>query len=103
MYAIISHDGRQYKVQEGQQLDIDYRDVSKGDELRFDRVLAVSDDVGLKLGAPTVEGASVTAEVLGVKLGDKLTIQKLRRRKNMRRRTGYRQIHTQVQIKKIEV
>jgi len=102
MYAIIADGGRQYRVEEGQELDVDYRDASKGDELRFERVLAVSDDTGLKLGSPAVTGASVHAEVLGVQLGEKLTIQKLRRRKNSRRKTGHRQMHTRVRIKKIE-
>ena len=46
MYAIISDGGRQYKVTEGQQLDVDYREASKGDEITFDRVLAVSGDEG---------------------------------------------------------
>lgn len=101
MYAIIEDGGRQYKVEEGQQLEIDYRDVPKGEKIEFDKVLAVSDDGGLKTGKPSVEGASVSAEVLGVKMGEKLTVQKLRRRKNSRRRTGHRQMHTMVKIEKI--
>ena len=101
MYAIIVDGGRQYRVEEGQELDVDYRDLRKGDELRFERVLAVTGDEGLKLGMPVVDGASVTAEVLGVEFGEKLTIQKLRRRKNFRRRTGHRQMHTRVRISKI--
>lgn len=102
MYAIIKDGGQQHKVEEGQTLDIDYRDLAKGDELKFDSVLAVSGDEGLKLGSPTVDGASVTAEVLGVKQGDKLTVLKFRRRKNSRRKNGHRQLYTSVQIKKIE-
>ncbi len=102
MYAIIADGGRQYKVEEGQQLDMDYRDVKKGDEITFERVLAVSGDDGLKLGKPTVDGAKVTAEVVGVRQGEKLIVQKLRRRKNSRRKTGHRQLHTQVRISKIE-
>ena len=102
MYAIIKDGGRQHKIEEGQQLKIDYRDVSKGDSITFDQVLAVSGDDGLKLGKPTVDGASVTAEVLGATLGDKLVIQKFRRRKNSRRKTGHRQMYTCVKINKIE-
>lgn len=102
MYAIISDGGRQYKVEEGQQLEIDYRDIAKGETLRFDRVLAVSGDDGVKLGSPTVNGAAVTAEVLGVEMGEKLTIQKFRRRKNSRRKTGHRQMYTSVRIGKID-
>lgn len=103
MYAIIADGGRQYKVQEGQELDIDYRDVSKGDEIQFPRVLAVSDEAegGLQIGKPVVEGATVTAEVVGVRFGKKLTVQKLRRRKNSRRKTGHRQMYTQIRVSKI--
>lgn len=102
MYAIIVDGGRQYKVEEGQELDVDYRDAAKGDALQFDRVLAVSGEEGLKLGTPVVDGASVSAEVLGVNQGAKLVVQKLRRRKNSRRKTGHRQLYTRVKIAKIE-
>jgi large subunit ribosomal protein L21 len=102
MYAIIVDSGRQYKVQEGQELQIDYRAQSTtGDELTFDKVLAVSGDDGTQLGEPTVEGAAVTAEVLGVDQGKKLVVQKFRRRKNSRTRTGHRQLYTKVRINKI--
>jgi large subunit ribosomal protein L21 len=103
MYAIVSDSGRQFKVEEGQELDVDYREISAGESLTFDRVLAVGGDEGLRLGAPTVEGASVTAEVVGVKLGEKLVVQKLRRRKNSRRKTGHRQMYTRVRVNKIAV
>ena len=102
MYAIISDSGKQFKVEEGQELDIDFRDAAKGEELKFDRVLAVSGEDGLKLGSPTVDGASVSAEVLGVQQGEKLVVQKIRRRKNSRRKTGHRQMYTRVRIGKIE-
>lgn len=101
MYAIIADSGRQYRVEEGQRLDIDYRELAAGDELQFDRVLAVSGDDGLKLGKPVVDGASVTAQVVGVTQGKKLSVQKFRRRKDSRRRTGHRQMYTTVQISKI--
>ena len=101
MYAIIEDGGRQYKVEEGQQLAIDYRDVAKGEKIEFGKVLAISDDSGLRTGKPTVEGASVSAEVLGVQLDKKLTVQKLRRRKNSRRKTGHRQMNMMVKIEKI--
>jgi large subunit ribosomal protein L21 len=101
MYAIIADGGRQLKVEEGQELEVDYRDVPTGDEVRFEHVLAVRDDKGLALGRPQIAGASVTAEVIGVGQGPKLVVQKFRRRKNSRRRTGHRQIHTHVRINKI--
>jgi len=101
MYAIIADGGHQYKVEEGQELDLDYRDVAKGSQLTFDRVLAVSAEGGLKLGAPTISGASVQVEVVGVQMGEKVSIQKFRRRKNFRRRTGHRQMYTRVKVSKI--
>lgn len=101
MYAIIVDGGRQYKVTEGQELVIDYRDASSGDALKFDKVVAFSNGSSLKLGEPTLGGANVTAKVLGVLQGPKLTIQKFRRRKTYRRKTGHRQLYTKVQIEKI--
>jgi large subunit ribosomal protein L21 len=101
MYAIISEDGHQFKVEEGQEVDIDYRDLSVGDQVVFHRVLACQDDNGLKVGQPVIEGASVTAEVLSVTQGPKLVVQKTRRRKGYRRRTGHRQLYTRVKISKI--
>jgi len=102
MYAIIGDGGRQYKVEEGQELNVDFRDLHVGDEVKFDRVLAISSGETLSLGKPTVDGASVTAEVIGVKQSEKLTVQKFRRRKNSRRKTGHRQLHTRVRIGKIQ-
>lgn len=100
MYAIIVDGGRQYKVTEGQELVIDYRDASSGDPLEFGHVIAYSNGSSLDLGAP-IAGAKVTAKVLGVSQGPKLTVQKFRRRKTFRRKTGHRQLFTKVQIEKI--
>ena len=104
MYAIFVDGGRQFKVEEGHQLNIDYRgDLSEGDELTFDRILAIGGEEELKLGRPTVDGASVIATVLGPVKGEKLIVQKLRRRKNSRRKTGHRSIYTRVEISRIAV
>lgn len=101
MYAIIVDSGRQFKVEEGQELEVDYRDDSRGTEIKFEKVLAISDDDGFHLGKPALDGASVTAEVLGPSQGPKLVVQKLRRRKNSRRKTGHRQLYTRIRIGKI--
>jgi large subunit ribosomal protein L21 len=102
MYAIIVEDGRQYRVEKDQILDIDFRESAvENDSLVFDRVLAVNTGSGLKLGRPTVEGASVQAKVISVQKGDKIYIQKFRRRKNYDRRTGHRQLYTRVKIESI--
>jgi large subunit ribosomal protein L21 len=103
MYAIICDGGRQYKVTEGLLLDIDFRDAAEtGDAIEFDRVLAVGGENGLKLGQPTVAGAKVQAEVVGLEQGPKLFVQKFRRRKNYDVRTGHRQKFTRVMIKSIQ-
>jgi large subunit ribosomal protein L21 len=102
MYAIIVDGGRQYKVQPGQRLDIDLRqDVGAGDTLEFANVLAIGGDEGLKIGSPSITGAKVTATVIGTEKGDKVYIQKFRRRKNYQRRTGHRQQYTRVEIAEI--
>ncbi|GIW93365.1 MAG: 50S ribosomal protein L21 [Pirellulaceae bacterium] len=103
MYAIIADGGRQYKVEEGQELVVDYREVPQGSQLRFEQVLAVADEQGLHLGRPTLPGAAVVADVLGAHFGEKIYIQKFRRRKNYRRRTGHRQVYTRVRIARIEI
>ncbi|MGY8732611.1 MAG: 50S ribosomal protein L21 [Pirellulales bacterium] len=101
MYAIIADGGRQYKVEEGQELEIDLRDVNAGDKITFDRVLTISGDEGIKVGQPVVEGASVTAEVIAETKGEKIYVQKFRRRKNSKRRTGHRQRYTKVRVSSI--
>jgi large subunit ribosomal protein L21 len=99
MYAIIATDGRQYKVQMGDEIQIDLReDAKEGDQITFDRVLLVSGEGIARVGKPVLAGASVAGEVLSQELGEKIYVQKLRRRKNYRRRTGHRQMYTRVRI-----
>ncbi len=100
-YAIVADGGRQYRVSEGEVLDIDFRHLPAGSEVVFDEVLAVSKSGVLTLGAPIVKGAKVKAEVVGVVQGEKIYVQKFARRKNYRRRTGHRSISTKVRIASI--
>lgn len=102
MYAIIVDGGRQYKVEAGQRLDIDLRDnLNAGDMVEFSNVLAIGGEEGLKVGTPAISGAKVTAKVIGTEKGDKVYIQKFRRRKNYQRRTGHRQPYTRIEIAEI--
>ena len=101
MYAIIDNSGQQHRVEEGQELEIDLQEASAGDEIVFDRVLLVSAEGGVQLGQPTVDGAAVVAVVLGASQGPKLVVQKFRKRKNSRRKTGHRQMFTRVRIDSI--
>ena len=103
MYAIIEDGGRQFQVEEGQELQVDYRDLPAGSEVKFEKVLAYRDDAGVRIGQPVLASAGVLAEVLGASQGPKLVVQKFRRRKNYRRKTGHRQIFTRVKIKTISV
>ena len=104
MYAIISDGAHQYKVEEGQRFEIQRQDVEEGvASITFERILMVGDHPdGAKIGAPLVEGAKVTATILGEIKGDKLIIQKLRRRKGYRLKKGHRQRFLQVRVDKIE-
>lgn len=104
MYAIIDNGGRQFKVEAGDCIDVDLCPLDEGQEtLVFERVLLVGgQDTPPRIGTPTVAGAKVTASILGEIKGDKLVIQKFRRRKNYRRRTGHRQRFLKVRIDAIE-
>ena len=103
MYAIILDGARQLKVEEGQELTVDLRDAEPGASLTFDQVLAVSGDGNTRIGTPALADVSVTASVLGKEFGPKLVVQKFRRRKNSRRKTGHRQLSTRIKIEKISV
>ncbi|GAA5172386.1 MULTISPECIES: 50S ribosomal protein L21 [Halomonadaceae] len=98
MYAVIKSGGKQYRVQEGQTLKLEKLEVATGDSLDFDQVLLVADGDDVKVGAPLVDGAKVSAEVVSHGRGDKVTIIKFRRRKHSMRRQGHRQWFTEVKI-----
>ncbi|MEM7479081.1 MAG: 50S ribosomal protein L21 [Planctomycetota bacterium] len=99
MYAIFVDGGRQYKVKVGDKLDIDLRKESEaGQTIEFSDVLAIGGDEGLKLGSPSIEGAKVTAKVISTEKGEKIYVEKFRRRKNYKRRNGHRQQYTRIEI-----
>lgn len=105
MFAVIEDGSRQYRVQEGDRVTIDFRvDAAKGDAIVFDRVMMANAGGGSTIGRPVIQGAQVEGEVVDPLVkGPKLEIQKFRRRKNFRRHTGHRQRYTVVQIKAISV
>jgi len=102
VYAIIETGGKQYRVQEGDVLFLEKLSSEEGQTVVFDRVLAVSEGEELKVGTPVVEGASVTARVLGHGKGKKIIVFKYKPKKNYRRKQGHRQPYTKVQIEKIK-
>ncbi len=100
-YAVVVDGGRQYRLMAGQELEIDFRHLPAGSEVVFDEVLAVSKSGTLTIGKPKVKGAKVTAEVIGLVQGDKIYVQKFKRRKNYRRRTGHRALSTKIRVSAI--
>lgn len=106
MFAVIEDGNRQHRVQEGSFLSVDYRgtEVQAGSSITFDRVLLANGGGASIVGAPTISGASVVAEVvIATEKGPKLEIQRLRKRKNSRRHTGHRQKYTRVKVTSITV
>ena len=101
VFAIVQTGGKQYKVQEGDTIRVEKLNAEEGSTVQFDEVLAVSDENGLKIGTPVVEGASVEANVTGHGKGKKVIIFKYKPKKNYRKKQGHRQPYTQVQITKI--
>ncbi len=103
MYAVIEDSGQQFRVSEGDVLDVDLRELSeKAKKIEFDRVLLVSDDKGTKVGTPVLDGAKVVAEIITPEMkGPKLHSYYLRRRKASRKKVGHRQKYIRVKIAKI--
>ena len=102
MFAVIETGGKQYKVCEGDVLFIEKIDAEAEATVKFDKVLAVSDDKGFKVGAPYVDGAAVTATVVKQGKGKKIYVLKYKAKKNEKKKIGHRQLYTKVQINKIE-
>ena len=104
MYAVIETGGKQYRVQEGDILDVErLSDVTEDTEdVTFDRVLLVGDGDDVTVGQPIIDGASVSAKFLGEVRGPKLIIFKMKRRKQYRRKNGHRQDLHRVRIQSIQ-
>jgi len=100
MFAIIETGGKQVKVEEGQTIFVEKLEAEEGAAFTFDKVLLVGGD-SVKVGAPTVEGATVTAKVEKHGRGKKISVIKFKRRKNYKRKQGHRQPYTKLTIGKI--
>lgn len=98
MYAVIQTGGKQYKVSEGDVIFVEKLGVEEGDTYTFDQVLALSGADGFKAGAPTVEGATVTANVVKNGKGKKIHVLKYKPKKNEKKHMGHRQPYTKLQI-----
>ena len=104
MYAVISDRGNQITVREGDEILCDLNGAweEQGQEVVFDRVLLTSDEGTVRVGKPTVDGASVKGEFLGTAKGEKLVVFKFKRRKGNRTKRGHRQGYARVRITSIQ-
>ncbi len=101
MYAIIVTGGKQYRVSEGDIITIEKLGAEDGANVVFDQVLAVNDDASLKIGNPTLEGATVDATVVKNGRARKVIVYKYKRKTGYHKKNGHRQCFTKVQINKI--
>jgi large subunit ribosomal protein L21 len=98
MYAIVEIAGQQFKVQKDQKVFVHRLDAKEGDKVTFDRVLLVDNGGNVTLGAPAIEGANVTAEVVSHVKGDKVIVFKKKRRKGYQKQNGHRQCFTAIKV-----
>lgn len=98
MYAIIETGGKQYKVSAGDTLYIEKLDVEADSEVVFDKVIAVGKDDSIAVGAPYVDGATVTAKAVKNGKGKKIVVFTYKAKKNEKRKMGHRQPYTKVEI-----
>ena len=101
MYAIVEIAGQQFKVEKDQQVFVHRLENKEGESISFDKVLLIDSGKAVKVGAPAIEGATVTAKVLEHLKGDKVIVFKKKRRKGYKKKNGHRQYLTSIQIEGI--
>jgi large subunit ribosomal protein L21 len=101
MYAIVDIAGQQFKVEKDQKVFVHRLESEEGAQVSFDKVLLVEDGSDVKIGTPTVNGASVSAKVVSHMRGDKVLVFKKKRRKGYQKMNGHRQDLTQILIENI--
>ncbi len=101
MFAIFEIGGKQYKVSEGDVVFLEKMNVEEGSTVKFDKVLAISDNDGFVAGEPTVNGAYVEATAVKNGKNKKIVILRYKAKKNEKKKQGHRQPYTKVQITKI--
>jgi large subunit ribosomal protein L21 len=102
MYAVFQTGGKQFRAEPGNRIRIPSLSAEPGDVVTFDQVLLAGDDADkVIVGSPTVEGASVTAEVIRHGRTKKLIVFKRKRRKNYRRKQGHRQGFTEIRVDEV--
>jgi large subunit ribosomal protein L21 len=103
MYAIFRTGGKQFRAEPGKTIRVPSLDVEPGERVTFGEVLLGASDSDVKLGAPLVDGAAVTAEVVKHGKDAKIIVFKFKRRKNYRRKQGHRQKYTEVRVQDINL
>jgi large subunit ribosomal protein L21 len=101
VYAVVESGGKQYRVSEGQIIDVEKLSCEVGQEVELDRVLLVAKEGDVQVGRPTVEGASVVGTVVEQPRGRKIVVFKYKPKQRYRRKTGHRQQYTRLRIDKI--
>lgn len=102
MYAVVKSGGSHYRVEVGDEIEVEKLPVDAGDSIELDEVILVSGEDGVTVGRPLVDGAKVLATVRKQFLGPKITVFKMRPKKRYRRKQGHRQRYTRLKIDSIE-
>lgn len=103
MYAIVEIAGQQFKIEKDQKIFVHRLKAEEGSQINFDRVMLVDNDGSIKVGAPTIDGATVSATVLNHLKGEKVLIFKKKRRKGYQKMNGHRQYLTSIKIDDIQI
>ncbi len=98
MYAVIKSGGKQYRVKQCDTIKVEKLTSDEGSDIKLEDVMLVADGDNIKVGKPTLEGASVSATVKSHGRGPKVNIIKMKRRKHYRRQMGHRQGYTELAI-----
>jgi len=101
MYAVIKSGGKQHKVSEGEEILLEKLSLDEGEVIEFSEVLAVNKDGNLNVGKPLLEGAVVIGKIINHLKTKKITVIKMKRRKDYRKKQGHRQNLTKVKIESI--
>ncbi len=103
MYAIIENGGKQYRITQGQKVRLEKLPGNADDLVSLGQVLAIEDGERLLVGAPYIQGASISGKIVAQGKARKVTVFKYKRRKDTKKKKGHRQSYTELLIEKIEV